>query len=57
MQEDYEGMNLFFEWMVWLGGIKILCLLITLSFVVMDKASSMYLWSASIAMYYMTNIF
>lgn len=59
MQDDFEdadGVNEFFEWIVWLGGTKALCLLLTLSFMMMDKASSMYLWSTSIAMYFFANI-
>lgn len=59
MQEDFEGadgINDFFEWLVWLGGTKSLCLILTLSFMMMDKASSLYLWSTSITMYYLGNI-
>ena len=60
MQEGFErnddGLNEFFEWLVWLGGTKSLCLILTLSFMMMDKASSLYLWSTSITMYFFGNI-
>ena len=59
MQEDFDredGVNDFFEWLVWLGSTKSLCLILTLSFMMMDKASSLYLWSTSITMYFFGNI-
>ena len=44
------------ETVVVLGSVKALLLVLTCSFMCMDKASSMYLWSASFFVYYLANI-
>jgi hypothetical protein len=58
MQDDFDndGPNQFQETIVWLGSIKVLLVLLTVAFMCMDKASSMYLWSMSILVYYSANI-
>ena len=56
MQVDFAEYNWFFEWMVYQGSPAVLGLILTCSFMMMDKASSMYLWSTSIMMYFLANI-
>ncbi len=59
MQEDFaqeDGPNQFFETIVWLGTIRVLLVLLTVTFMWMDKASSMYIWSMSLLVYYAANI-
>ena len=57
MQENLEndGFMELFELVIYLGGTRVLCLILVLSFMVMDKASSLYLWSTSFAMYFTAN--
>ena len=54
--EDDDSTNNFLEWVVFLGQTKTLCLILTLAFMMMDKASSLYIWSTSITMYFFANI-
>ena len=59
MQDDFEtvdGLNEFFTTVVWLGSVRVLLMLLTVTFMLMDKASSMYLWSMSFIVYYLANI-
>ena len=54
--KDSDGIIEFFEIIVEMGSVKALCGLLMVAFMVMDKASSMYLWSCSFFMYYLANI-
>ena len=59
MQEDFQdadGLNEFLMAVVKLGSIRCVLLILIVSFMLMDKASSMYLWSSSFTVYYMANI-
>ena len=59
MQKDLETMDTLkslLDITIVLGSTKVLCLVLVISFMLMDKASSMYLWSTSISMYFLANI-
>ena len=53
--EDNEELLAFFEAVVALGSPRALLALITGAFVLMDKASSLYLWSVTLATYFIAN--
>jgi len=58
-QESMEGkddLQSFFMTVVYMGSTKVLLLVLTIAFMAMDKASSMYLWSTSFAMYFIANV-
>lgn len=59
MQEDMEGansLNGFLEFMVIAGSLGAMLFVLSCSFVLLDKATSMYLWSTSFFIYYLANI-
>ena len=59
LQDDFkeaDGFNDFLEVVIALGSTEVQLLLLTIAFMLIDKASSMYLWASSFMMYYIVNI-
>lgn len=59
LQENMEGnedLQQFFEAVISMGSSRALLLILTIAFVAMDKASSLYLWSTTFAIYYVANL-
>jgi len=59
MQDDFEGadgLNALFETVIVMGSLKALLLVLSSSFMLLDKATSMYLWSTSFFIFYLANV-
>lgn len=59
LQENTEGnkeLKGFLIMIVHFGSTEALLIILTIAFMMMDKASSMYLWSTSFAVYFTANI-
>ena len=53
---EIDGMNEFFEYVIWLGSTEMLLLFLSVTFMFIDKASAMYLWASTFTIYFLMNI-
>ena len=56
MQDDFQGADELLKTIVMAGSLEVLLLVLTCTFMLLDKATSMYLWSSSFFVYYFANV-